>query len=135
MADLRCEYRLKRIIGFCIDIGVPESAAGRKERNRILNDMGSHLTNLRPSLRRFCFGDQKFKSWNNIYSISTPRGITQIIVHFDIVQADVPTLLCVDILNREKLVLDTFSIYLLEVEPLRKKIADKYTSASCNFLL
>ncbi len=54
------------------------------------------------------FGDETFSSLGIIsLPLATPNGVIPIMIHFDVVQADVPALLGMDILDREQLVADT----------------------------
>ena len=107
-ADLRKEYRSSHPLGFCVDIGAPKSVAGKREINRLLATLGNHHRQIRPSSNRFRFGDETFESLGKIsLPLATPRGAPRILVDFDIVQADVPALLGMDVLDREELVADT----------------------------
>ena len=107
-ADLRREYQSKRTLGFCVDIGAPKSVAGKREINRLLAALGTHHRKIRASGNSFRFGDENFESLGQIsLPLPTPNGTPRVMVDFDIVQADVPALLGMDILDREELVADT----------------------------
>lgn len=81
---------------------------GRKDLNRLLSAAGIHQRNIHKSSRRFRFGDESFPSLGRIsLPLGTPPGVKPIFVDFDIVQADIPPLLGMDVLDREELVADT----------------------------
>eukprot|EP00171_Calliarthron_tuberculosum_P023610 IDg23610t1 len=106
--DLRREYRASRPVGFCVDIGAPKSVAGKKELHRILSAMKMRDYRLKPSQNKFRFGDDTFSSLGVVtLPLPTPNGVKPIHVDFDIVLADVPALLGMDILDREELIADT----------------------------
>ena len=67
-----------------------------------------HRRNICRSSHRFRFGDESFQSLSRIsLPLATPPGGKPILVYFDIVQANIPPLLGMDVLYREKLVADT----------------------------
>lgn len=102
-----------------MDIGAPCSVVGRKELNRILTEMGKHHRDIRPSSRSFRFGDVSCKSRGTILlMMETPTGIPPVEVNCDIVDVDVPALLGMDVLDREKLIADTVSNRLVQRIPM-----------------
>jgi len=108
-----------RLRGFLVDIGAPCSVVGRKELNRILTEMGKHHRDIRPSSRSFRFGDVSCKSRGTILlMMETPTGIPPVEVNCDIVDVDVPALLGMDVLDREKLIADTVSNRLVQRIPM-----------------
>ena len=67
-----------------------------------------HRRKICRSAHRFRFGDESFQSLGRIsLPLATPPGVKPILVQFDIVQANIPPLLRMNVLDREKLVADT----------------------------
>ena len=67
-----------------------------------------HRRNICRSAHRFRFEDESFQSLGRIsLPLATPPGVKPILDDFDIVQANIPPLLGMDVLDREKLVADT----------------------------
>ena len=96
--------------GFCIDIGAPKSVIGRKELGKIFLQQKIRVPNIQKSevTHRFRFADKLFDSLGKVsLFLSTPKGIPPICVELDVVQADIPALLGMDILDREGLIADT----------------------------
>lgn len=99
-----------RPLSFLVDIDAPCSVIGWKELNRVLYKMGKYRRVIRPSNRRFRFGDVSHRSKGKIrLAMETPPGIRSIQVDLDIVDARVPALLGMDVLDREKLIPDTLN--------------------------
>lgn len=100
---------------FCVNIGEPSSVIERKELNRLLSACGKCCRNITKSGNRFRFGDVNFKSIGQIdIPLATPCGEAPINGIFDIIATDVPTLLEMDILDREQLVTDTILNHLAQ---------------------
>ena len=62
-ASLSTEYRSntsQRSLGFCVDIGAPQSVIGRKELTRMYNAHGIHNRHIHPSNKLFRFADAIF---------------------------------------------------------------------------
>lgn len=94
--------------GFCVDTGAPSSVIGLKELRRIANVYGRRLIRLRKSLKRFRFADASFNSLGQVeIPLATPGHLKPIYVNLDVVSADVPALLGLDILDTESLFPDT----------------------------
>ena len=103
--DLRKEYRFTHPLGFCNYTGAPKPVARNRRINSLLARLGSHHRQIRPSINRFRFGYQTFESLGNIcLPLPTPKCAPRISIDFEIVQADVPALLGMDVLDREELV-------------------------------
>ena len=100
--------RTQRPSGFCADIGSPKCVIGRKECNRICTKFGIHERHIKPSNERFSFADHSYPSLGKV-SIppKTPIRAPKIIVVLDMVEADIPPLLGMDLLDREELCADT----------------------------
>lgn len=109
------EVNVRRPLGFCCDIGAPRSVVGKKELNRILNAIGLHRRRILPSRNRFRFADAVYESLGRIsIPLSVPRGIPQVFVELDIVDADIPALLGMDVMDKESLTHCTVSNRLIK---------------------
>ena len=96
--------------GFCVDTGAPRSVIGLKSLKRILCKQGVRFPKLELSRNRFRFADSIFESLGKIcIPLRTPPGVTPVPVVMDVVQADIPPLLGIDILDKESLIADTVS--------------------------
>lgn len=94
----------KRINGFICDLGTPKSVVGRKELFRILNSTGNHNRRISPSGIRFLFADTVYQSRGEVtLFLKTPSGIPKVMIELDIVDADIPALLGMDVLDKESL--------------------------------
>ena len=94
--------------GACLDIGAEKSVIGRKQAMAYCKFTGCKFKH-KPSRTFFRFGDGCFSSIGIIpVRIPCPDGS---FIHFniDVVQEDVPMLIGLDILDREKLVADNVS--------------------------
>ena len=108
VTKLAAERESDRPLGFCVDIGAPKSVIGRKELARILRAQGLPFPTLRRSYRRFRFADTTFKSLGQVsISLATPPGIPPLPVVMDVVEAEIPALLGLDMLDKELLTADT----------------------------
>ena len=94
--------------GFCADIGSPKGVIGREEYNRICTNNGIHARTILPSNERFSFADHSYPSLGKVKIVlKTPTGAPAIPVTLDMVGADIPALLGMDLLEREQLCADT----------------------------
>lgn len=97
-----------RPIGFCADTGAPRSVIGMKEFKRIRNQLGLRSMNIKPSKCGFKFANATYSSLGSIQlPLYTPPGIPTIIVEMEIVPADIPALLGLDVLDEHQLTVDT----------------------------
>jgi len=96
-----------KMFGFCADIGAPKSVIGRKQLSRIMTAVGVRKRKLKLSRNRFWFADTCFKSWERSIAIEKPSNVPRVYVEMDVVDADIPALLGLDVLDRERLVADT----------------------------
>lgn len=113
--------------GFCVDTGAPTSVIGLKELRRIFNQLGRRLPILRHSPKRFQFADASFDSLGKIdLPLATPAGIQAIFVTLDVVSADVPALLGLDILDSHHFVADTVSNRLVKRSIATMEDGQKY---------
>ena len=100
MSVLASETKSRRPIGLCCDTGAPKSVVGTKELNRIFSALGMHRRKLQGSHHRFRFADITFESRGRVsLTLRTPPGIPAVIVELDVVEADIPALLGMDILD------------------------------------
>ena len=91
-------------LAFCTDIRAPRSVIGVKEMNEIFSALNSQKPALNSSRNRFRFADAVFNSLGQIVlPLLTPLGQPSINVTLDVVTADIPALLGMDLLNRESL--------------------------------
>ena len=108
VAKLSKETRTSHAPGFCVDIGTPKSCIGLKELRKIFNHLGKRVTKLKRSINRFRFADTTYKSLGQIsLPLATPAEKPPIHVMMDVVPADIPPLLGMDVLDRESLIADT----------------------------
>ena len=95
------EKRKRRPVGFCVDIGAPKSVVGYKEIKRIFARQGLRLGKLENSSSRFRFADTTFQSHGQVtIPLATSPGVPPIQVPLDVVSADIPALLGLDILDK-----------------------------------
>lgn len=105
-----------------MDIGAPRSVFGLKEARRIFNRIGRSLQ-LRPSSRSFRFADSLYESLGVVkMPLETPPGIPSISVPLDVISADVPALLGLDVMDNHSLTPCTVSNRLI-----RRKVLDNKT--------
>ena len=72
--------------------------------NRIFTRLGIYNRKIKPSRNRLRFADAVYESLGSVsIPLKTPAGTPKILVELDIVQADVPALLGLDILDKESL--------------------------------
>ena len=91
-------------MAFCTDIGAPRSVVGVKEMNRIFGALKSRAPTLNPSRNRFRFADAVYNSLGQIkLPLLTPPGQPTIDVILYVVTADIPSLLGMDLLDKESL--------------------------------
>lgn len=108
VADLKAERAVNRPVGFCVDIGAPTSVVGKKELHRLRSKSYIRNYKRRKSHNRSRFGDVTFNSMGQVsLPLLTREGVATISVVFNIVPADVPALLGIDVLDRERLVANT----------------------------
>ena len=113
-SQLAREAKTRIPLGFCVGIGAPKSLIGRKELNRVMTRMGKYKRKIVPSTNRFRFGDVTFESRGKVsLPMKTSTGVTPILVEMDIVDADVPALLGMDVLDRECLAADKVQNHLI----------------------
>ena len=110
MSDVRAashstEFRnnpSQKALGFCVDVGAPRSVIGRKELARMYIAHGIHNRHIHPPNNRFRFTDAAFKSLGKVYiPLKTPPGAPRVNVVLDIVSADIPVFLGMDIMDKE----------------------------------
>ena len=93
---------------FCIDTGAPNSVIGLQAALLLFNGLGRKVKPFKPSQKRFRFPDSTFDSLGSIeLPLATPRGIPTIFFQLNVVAADVPALLCLDVLDEYSLIVDT----------------------------
>ena len=107
--DFRRNSTYKRP-GFCVDTGAPSSVIGLKELRRLPASFGRHLLRLKKSHKQFRFADASFESLGHIkIPLGTPPGVSPVYISLEVVSADVPALLGMDVLDAESLVADPCS--------------------------
>ena len=91
---------------FCVDNGAPRSVIG----NSILAKIESHFnitSKLTPSSLSFRFGDEIFPSMGKAkFTLITPATIPNINVELDVVPVMIPPLIGLNILDKNKLMID-----------------------------
>lgn len=98
-------YSKSRFEGACLDGGAPRSVMGKRQAQAYCTVM-KQTSRLRPSLMTFIFGDGACDSLGTLgIRIPLPNG-AYLTLTIDVVNADVPLLLGLDILDREPLVAD-----------------------------
>lgn len=104
LANLAKHKECPRRPGFCCDIGAPKSVVGRKELRRILKHFSPHHRGIMRSRSRFRLADSVVESLGHIsIPLRTPTGVPTIMVELDVVEADIPALLGIYILDKESL--------------------------------
>lgn len=94
--------------GFCVDIGAPKSCIGLKELKYVFRQLGRRVPNLKWSTNRYRFADTSYESLGKAsLPLATPLCKLTILVEMDVVNADIPALLGLDVLDREALMADT----------------------------
>ena len=89
--------------GFCVDIGVPRSVIGLKEARRIYGRTGFRRQP-RLSNRKLCFADSVFESLGTVMiPLETQPAIPTIKVVLDVISADIPALLGMDVMGENSL--------------------------------
>ena len=124
---LSTEARKYNRPGFLVDIGAPKSVVGKKALNRLFASVDVyHKPPLRTSHNFFRFGDESFPSIGMItLYLDTPHGVRPIPVEIDIVVPDIPPLLGLDVIDRERLTPDVAYNVLAK----RRKVIDKSNRA------
>ena len=91
-----------------MDTGAPSSAIGMKELRRLSSLYGKQLFRLLRSFKQFRFAGASFTSLGRVdLPLATPSHFRPVFVTVDVVSADVPALLGLDVLEAESLVADT----------------------------
>ena len=107
-----------RPIGFCLDIGAPRSVTGQRELNRIVKTTGIMVKVKNGSTNSFRFGNVVFRSVGTVVlQLKTPKGAEKIFVQLDIVAADMPALLGIDVMDAVGLTPCTVSNRLVKKVP------------------
>lgn len=92
---------------FCVDSGAPRSVMGMDYFTYIHKFFNTSQPQLIPSSLTFSFAKQRFPSLGKVSLIlTTPDGTQPITIHLDVVSADVPPLLGLDVLDLNKLMID-----------------------------
>lgn len=100
--------------GFCVDTGAPASVVGLNEIRHIYSALHRKFS-LRPSRKSFRFADAAYKSVGvTTLPLLTPVGVPNLYVKLDVVTADVPALLGLDVLDSHSLTADTVSNKLIK---------------------
>lgn len=108
--------------GFCVENRAPGSVVGLKESRRIFNRSGRSLK-FSPSNRSFRFADSLYESLGLVtIPLETPPGIPTIGVSLDVISADVPELLGMDVMDNHSLTPCTMSNRLIRRKVLDNKI-------------
>lgn len=87
---------------FCVDTGAPTLVIGLKEAHRIFTRLGRKFPRLRlKKIReRFRFANAIFDSLGTLnIPLATPSGIKTLLITLDVVTADVPVLLGLDVMD------------------------------------
>ena len=104
VSKIRAARKHIRPIGFCVDIGSPRCVVGIKELNRIYHVSGRSAPELQRSHRKFKFGDMSSESLGTCFiPLATPPGMDPIMVEVDVVRAEIPALLGMNLLDKESL--------------------------------
>ena len=94
--------------GFCVDIGAPKSCIGLRELKSIFSRFGRRVPQLKWSPNRFRFADTSYNSLGKVsLPLATPPSGPPIVAEMDIVNADIPALLGLHVLDREALMANT----------------------------
>lgn len=111
--------------GFCTEIVTTRSVIGIKELLYVCAEVGNKVRSLKETFNRFWLADTLLDSVGQEASpLATPCGNESITVTLDVVPADIPALLGMDILDRECLIAETVPSRLKK----RKKYHDQARS-------
>ena len=122
--------RRTKFHGVCIDTGAQASVVGEKQAKAYCREVGITFKTS-PSRSEFKFGDGTFKSKGKIkVRIPTPDG-SFIEIDIDVVEADVPMLLGIDVMDRERIVANNVTNYAVQEDgrwkmPLIRKFGHMY---------
>ena len=101
--------------GACIDTGAQRSVIGYRQLQSYCRENKKHIK-IRPSKTVFKFGDGSYQSSGKMkIKIPTPKG-KYMFVDFDIVNADVPMLIGLDVLDNEKMYANNVTNELVNVK-------------------
>lgn len=104
---------------FCLDTGAPRSVIGLSEARKLANSVRKRLR-LQTSRRRFRFADATFDSLGLLsLPLATPPGIPTIFVTLDVISAEIPALLGLDILDCHSMYIDTVQNLLVKCTVLK----------------
>lgn len=105
----------------CVDIGAPSSFIALCKLISICF-LTTRNIKLRPSTKSFPFFDACYKSLGTIdLKLAAPAGMWNIYVKLDVVAADIPTFLRLDILNSHSLIAETVSNLQLKKTEFKTK--------------
>ena len=94
--------------GFSVDIGAPKYCIGLKELKSVFASFGLRIPQLKWSPNCFRFVELRTIPLGRLYCrLQYPPGKPTIFVEMDVVKADIPALLGLDLLDRESLIADT----------------------------
>lgn len=120
---------------YFVDIGAPKSLLGQKELHRIVNLLVIHHRRLLTSQNIFGFSDATYESFGiSIIPLETLPVIPLTMVQMDLVSADIPDLLRMDILYRESITPCTVSNILIHFVTVKGKMIGTYMLTNANFL-
>jgi len=110
--------------GFLVDIGAPKSVIGKKALNRVFSASKTYqLPKLRYSPHSFRFANETFHSIGSLtLYLETPAGVATVAVDIDVVTADIPPLLGLDVIDHESLTPDV--AFNVLAKRRREKTAD-----------
>lgn len=115
VSKLSYKRKKPRRLRSCVDIWAPRSVIGLEEIRVTKESLGTSVRHKGSSPSQFCFADTTFGSLGKpIIPLATPSGIHPIDVALDVVAADIPPFLKVDVLHRESLTADTVADLLIQ---------------------
>ena len=129
-SSLPMSTRTEKFKGACLDSGAQQSVIGKTQAKAYCTLTGTKMK-LRPSMKAFRFGDGVFNSLGTIHiRIPTPDG-SFLFLDIDVVQANVPMLVGLDILDRYYLVPDNVENLLVNKKanwkmPITRKFGHLY---------
>lgn len=112
-------------IGIRADTSAPRSVIGLKELNLLQNQLEIRNIKGKPSQHDFKFPNATYSSLGSVVlPLYTPPGVLTIYAKLEIVPADVPTLLGLDVLDSHLLNVEKVLIYLQKMGESKMKMEE-----------
>lgn len=108
MTKLSREKKLSQSPGFCVDTGALKPVVGARELRKMSLVYYTDFKHSGSPPNRFRFASITFESIGRVrVPLAAPNGKPPVVATLEVVPADIPVLLVVDVLDREGLVVET----------------------------